>query len=93
MPGHRTVKSSLSRWNARPDGKPRTTRQITSIDTDVDPGHYKPPKRLRGVILPGMPRFIPHEFGACRRLACAAQPVLVEWGGSWSAGLAATPGR
>jgi len=40
----RTVKSPLSRWNARPDGKPRTTRQITSIDTDIDPRHYKPPK-------------------------------------------------
>jgi hypothetical protein len=40
----RTVKSPLSRWHARPDGKPRTTRQITSIVTDIDPRHYKPPK-------------------------------------------------
>jgi hypothetical protein len=40
----RTVKSPLSRWHARPDGKPRTTRQITSIDTDIDARHYKPPK-------------------------------------------------
>jgi hypothetical protein len=40
----RTVKSPLSRWNARPDGKPRTTRQIASIATDIDPRHYKPPK-------------------------------------------------
>jgi hypothetical protein len=40
----RAVKSPLSRWHARPDGKPRTTRQITSIVTDIDPGHYKPPK-------------------------------------------------
>jgi hypothetical protein len=40
----RTVKSPLSRWHARPDGKPRTTRQITSIVTDIDARHYKPPK-------------------------------------------------
>ena len=40
----RTVKSPLSRWHARPDGKPRTTRQITSIDTDIDAAHYRPPK-------------------------------------------------
>ncbi len=40
----RTVKSPLSRWHARPDGKPRTTRQITSIVTDIDASHYKPPK-------------------------------------------------
>jgi hypothetical protein len=40
----RTVKSPSSRWSARPDGKPRTTRQITSIVTDIDPRHYKPPK-------------------------------------------------
>ena len=39
----RAVKSPASRWNARP-GKPRTTRHITSIDTDIDPRHYKPPK-------------------------------------------------
>ena len=40
----RTVKSPLSRWHARPDGKPRTTRHITSIDTDINARHYKPPK-------------------------------------------------
>jgi hypothetical protein len=40
----RAVKSPLSRWHARPDGKPRTTRHITSIATDIDPRHYKPPK-------------------------------------------------
>jgi Insertion element 4 transposase N-terminal/Transposase DDE domain len=40
----RAVKSPLSRWHARPDGKPRTTRKITSIVTGIDPGHYKPPK-------------------------------------------------
>jgi len=40
----RTVKSPLSRWHVRPDGKPRTTRQITSIATDIDARHYKPPK-------------------------------------------------
>jgi hypothetical protein len=40
----RTVKSPLSRWNARPDRKHRTTAHITSIVTDIDPRHYKPPK-------------------------------------------------
>jgi hypothetical protein len=40
----RAVKSPASRWHARPDGKPRTTRHITSITTDIDPRHYKPPK-------------------------------------------------
>jgi hypothetical protein len=40
----RAVKSPSSRWHSRPDGKPRTTRQITSIVTDIDPRHYKPPK-------------------------------------------------
>jgi hypothetical protein len=39
----RTVKSPASRWHARPDGNPRT-RHITSITTDIDPKHYKPPK-------------------------------------------------
>jgi hypothetical protein len=39
----RAVKRPLSRWHARPDGKPRTTRQITSIVTDIDSRHYKPP--------------------------------------------------
>jgi Insertion element 4 transposase N-terminal/Transposase DDE domain len=40
----RTVKSPASRWSARPDGKPRTTRQITAITTSIDARHYKPPK-------------------------------------------------
>jgi hypothetical protein len=40
----RAVKAPASRWGARPDGKPRTTRHITSITTDIDPRHYKPPK-------------------------------------------------
>jgi len=40
----RKVKSPLSRWRAHPDGKPATTKKITSITTDIDPSHYKPPK-------------------------------------------------
>jgi Insertion element 4 transposase N-terminal/Transposase DDE domain len=40
----RKVKSPLSRWHAHPQGKPRTTKKITSITTDVNPAHYKPPK-------------------------------------------------
>jgi Transposase DDE domain len=34
----------LKNLHARPDSKPRTTRHITSIVTDIDPRHYKPPK-------------------------------------------------
>jgi hypothetical protein len=40
----RKVKCPVSRWYAPPDGKPSTTRKITSIVTDIDPAHYKPPK-------------------------------------------------
>jgi len=40
----RKVKCPVSRWYACPDGKPRTTKKITSIVTDIDPRHYKPPK-------------------------------------------------
>ena len=40
----RTVKSPLSRWNARPGREHRTTAHITSIVTDIDPRHYKPGK-------------------------------------------------
>jgi hypothetical protein len=40
----RTVKSPLSRWNARPGRRHRTTAHITSIVTDIDPRHYKPAK-------------------------------------------------
>ena len=39
----RKVKCPVSRWHSHPDGKPRTTRQITSITTDIDSRHYKPP--------------------------------------------------
>ena len=41
----RRVKSPLSRWNKHPAGKPRTTKRIAAITSDVDPGHYKPPTR------------------------------------------------
>jgi hypothetical protein len=40
----RKVKSPLSRWNAHPAGKPRTTKKITSVTTDIDARHYKPPR-------------------------------------------------
>jgi hypothetical protein len=40
----RKVKCPVSRWKAHPPGKPRTTKRITSIVTDIDPRHYKPPK-------------------------------------------------
>ncbi len=40
----RTVKSPTSRWHPRPGGKPRTAGKVTSITTDISPGHYKPPK-------------------------------------------------
>ncbi len=41
----RKVKSPLSRWNKHPAGKPRTSKQITSITSHIDPAHYKPPTR------------------------------------------------
>jgi len=40
----RKVKAPFGRWIARPAGKPRTIKKITSITTDIDPRHYKPPK-------------------------------------------------
>ena len=40
----RKVKCPVSRWHSHPAGKPRTTRKITSVTTDIDPRHYKPPK-------------------------------------------------
>lgn len=40
----RKVKSPVSRWNTHPPGKPRTAKKITSVTTDTDPRHYKPPK-------------------------------------------------
>ena len=40
----RKVKCPVSRWYASPDGKPRTTKKITSVTADIDPRHYKPPK-------------------------------------------------
>jgi hypothetical protein len=40
----RAVKSPGSRWGGRPDGKPRTTRNITAVTASIDPSHYKPPK-------------------------------------------------
>jgi hypothetical protein len=40
----RKVKAPFGRWIAHPAGKPRTIKKITSIATDIDPGHYKPPK-------------------------------------------------
>lgn len=39
----RKVKSPLSRWNKHPDGKPRTTKRITSITSHTDPGYLKVP--------------------------------------------------
>jgi DDE family transposase len=35
----RRVKSPLSRWNKHPPGKPRTTKQITSITSHIHHGH------------------------------------------------------
>jgi transposase IS4-like protein/DDE family transposase len=40
----RKVKCPRSRWGSHPDGKPSTTKHITSITTDISPRHYKPPK-------------------------------------------------
>ena len=41
----RKVKSPLSRWNKHPDGKPRTSKRITGITSDIDPRHHRPPTR------------------------------------------------
>jgi hypothetical protein len=40
----RKVKAPFGRWIAHPAGKPRTIKKITSVTTDIDPRHYKPPK-------------------------------------------------
>jgi hypothetical protein len=41
----RKVKSPLSRWNKHPDGKPRSSKRITRITSNIDPSHYQPPTR------------------------------------------------
>jgi hypothetical protein len=52
----RKVKSPLSRWNKHPAGKPRTSKQITSITSHIDPAYYKPPtRRPASVTSPGGP--------------------------------------
>jgi hypothetical protein len=43
----RRVKSPLSRWNKHPDGKPRSTKQITSINAHVDARYHQPATRRR----------------------------------------------
>ena len=41
----RKVKSPLSRWNKHPDGKPRTTRNITGVTAHIDAAHHQPATR------------------------------------------------
>ncbi len=41
----RKVKSPLSRWNKHPDGKPRTSKRITSISAHLDASYHQPPTR------------------------------------------------
>jgi hypothetical protein len=41
----RKVKSPLSRWNKHPEGKPRASKRITRITSNIDPRHYQPPTR------------------------------------------------
>jgi hypothetical protein len=43
----RRVKSPLSRWNKHPPGKPTTSKQITSISTEIDPTDRKPATRRK----------------------------------------------
>ncbi|MGD0064200.1 MAG: IS4 family transposase [Streptosporangiaceae bacterium] len=43
----RRVKSPLSRWNKHPDGKPRSSKHITSINAHVDPRYHHPATRRR----------------------------------------------
>lgn len=43
----RRVKSPLSRWNKHPPGKPATTKQVTSISTEIDPTDRKPATRRK----------------------------------------------
>jgi hypothetical protein len=52
----RKVKSPLSRWNKHPDGKPRTSKRITSITSHIDPRHYQPPAhRSKSLTSPARP--------------------------------------
>ena len=52
----RRIKSPLSRWNKQPAGKPRTTKRIVAVTSDVDPDHYKPrAQRLRNLTTAGKP--------------------------------------
>jgi hypothetical protein len=41
----RRVKSPLSRWAKHPPGKPTTSKRITSITTEIRPGHNQQPTR------------------------------------------------
>jgi Insertion element 4 transposase N-terminal/Transposase DDE domain len=43
----RRVKSPLSRWNKHPDGKPRSSKRITSINAHVDARYHQPATRRR----------------------------------------------
>jgi Insertion element 4 transposase N-terminal len=43
----RRVKSPLSRWAKHPPGKPATSKQITSINTEIDHADRKPATRRR----------------------------------------------
>jgi hypothetical protein len=43
----RRVKSPLSRWNKHPDGKPRASKRITSINAHVDARYHQPATRRR----------------------------------------------
>src|ERR1022692_366180 len=43
----RKVKSPLSRWNKHPDGKPRASKRITSINAHVDARYHQPATRRR----------------------------------------------
>jgi len=43
----RRVKSPLSRWNKHPDGKPRSSKRITSINAHVNAKYHQPATRRR----------------------------------------------
>jgi len=43
----RRVKSPLSRWNKHPDGKPRSSKRITSINAHVNARYHQPATRRR----------------------------------------------
>jgi hypothetical protein len=90
----RAVKSPLSRWHARPDGKPRTTRHITSVTTDISPRHYQPPKprpalidKIRQAAERGEP--VDHLLKPLTSLELApVRRTLAVWGQApWSGGL------